>query len=148
MCYSPIRHNNKSISCAQSRASICLTVLKWSGESLYPGALPPLLKNVRTAYSPDPTNSLWVPEDFRNTANSSSQSHFFCSSLKHTQPGCRALMFCTTNAVIGWKRGCLQYTIESMGYCPWSHLHNMVSVGGLDPIRNDEIFPMIANVTF
>ena len=65
-----------------------------------------------------------------------------------TQPGCRAVMFCTTKAVIRWKRGCLQYTIESMGYCPWSHLQNMVSVGGLDPIRNDEIFPMIANVTF
>lgn len=80
MCYSPIEHNNKSIS-AQSRASICLTVLKWSGESLYPGALPPLLENVRTAYYPDPTNSLWVSEDFRNTANSSSQSHFYTARL-------------------------------------------------------------------
>ena len=90
MCYSLIGHNNKSISCAQSRAGICLTVLKWSGESLYPGALPPLLENVRTAYlrySPDPTNSLRVSEDFRNTGNSSSQSHFYTARL----PCCNVL---------------------------------------------------------
>ena len=40
----------QSIFCAQSGASIRLTVWKWSGESQYPGALPPMLKNVRRAF--------------------------------------------------------------------------------------------------
>lgn len=140
MCYSPIGHNNKSIS-AQSRASICLTFLKWSGESLYPGVLPPLLENVRTAYYPDPTNSLWVSEDFRNTANSSSQSHFYTARL----PCCNVLHNKSSYS-LETRLLAIYHRID--GLFPWSHLQNMVSVGGLDPIRNDEIFPMIANVTF
>ena len=43
----------QSIFCAQSGASIHLTVWKWSGESRYPGALPPVLENFRRAFSPD-----------------------------------------------------------------------------------------------
>ena len=35
----------QSIFCAQSGTSIRLTVWKWSGESRYPGALPPMLEN-------------------------------------------------------------------------------------------------------
>ena len=35
----------QSIFCAQSGASIRLTVWKWSGESRYPGAFPPVLEN-------------------------------------------------------------------------------------------------------
>ena len=42
------------IICAQSGASIRLTVWKWSGESRYPGALPPELENFRRAFSPRP----------------------------------------------------------------------------------------------
>ena len=34
----------QSIFCAQSGTSILLTVWKWSGESRYPGALPPMLE--------------------------------------------------------------------------------------------------------
>ena len=38
------------IFCAQSGTSILLTVWKWSGESRYPGALPPMLENFRRAF--------------------------------------------------------------------------------------------------
>ena len=53
----------QSIFCAQSGASIHLTVWKWSGESRYPGALPPVLENFRRAFSPGPTDCSWVSED-------------------------------------------------------------------------------------
>ena len=55
----------QSIFCAQSGASIHLTVWKWSGESRYPGALPPVLENFRRAFSPGPTDCPWVSEDGR-----------------------------------------------------------------------------------
>ena len=42
----------QSIFCAQSGANIRLTVWKWSGESRYPGAFPPVLENFRCAFSP------------------------------------------------------------------------------------------------
>ena len=51
------------ISCVQSGASIRLTVWKWSGESRYPGAFPPVLENFRRAFSPGPTDCPWVSED-------------------------------------------------------------------------------------
>ena len=44
----------QSIFCAQSGATIHLTVWKWSGECRYPGALPLVLGNVRRAFPPDP----------------------------------------------------------------------------------------------
>ena len=53
----------QSIFCAQSGASIHLTVWKWSGESRYPGALPPVFENFRRAFSPGPTDCPWVSED-------------------------------------------------------------------------------------
>ena len=53
----------QSIFCAQSGASIRLTVWKWSDESRYPGAFPPALKNLCRAFSPGPTDRPWVPED-------------------------------------------------------------------------------------
>ena len=40
-----------------------MTVWKWSGESRYPGALPPVLENFRRAFSPGPTYRPWVSED-------------------------------------------------------------------------------------
>ena len=40
----------QSIFFAQSGASIRLTVWKWSSESRYPGAFPPLLENFRRAF--------------------------------------------------------------------------------------------------
>ena len=43
----------QSIFCSQSGAGIHLNFWKWSGESRYPGALPPLLENFRPAFSPD-----------------------------------------------------------------------------------------------
>ena len=49
--------------CAQSGASIRLTHWKWSGESRYPGAFPPVLKKFRRAFSPVPTDRPWVSED-------------------------------------------------------------------------------------
>ena len=49
----------QSIFCAQSGAGIRLNFWKWSGESRYPGALPPLLENFRRAFSPDPTDCPW-----------------------------------------------------------------------------------------
>ena len=53
----------QSIFCAQSGASIRLTVWKWSGESRYPGAFPPVLENFCRAFSPGPTYRPWVSED-------------------------------------------------------------------------------------
>ena len=55
----------QSIFCAQSGASIRLTVWKWSGESRYPGAFPPVLENFCRAFSPGPTDCPWVSEDGR-----------------------------------------------------------------------------------
>ena len=46
----------QSIFCAQSGASIRMTVWKWSRESRYPGAPLPVLENVRRAFSPGPTD--------------------------------------------------------------------------------------------
>ena len=45
----------QSIFCAQSGAGIRLNFWKWSGESRYPGALSPVLKNFRPPYSPEGT---------------------------------------------------------------------------------------------
>ena len=53
----------QSIFCAQLGASIRVTVWKWSGESRYPGAFPPLLENFCRAFSPGPTDRSWVFED-------------------------------------------------------------------------------------
>ena len=53
----------QSIFCAQSGASIRLTVWKRSGEGRYPGAFPPVLENFRRAFSPGPTYCPWVSED-------------------------------------------------------------------------------------
>jgi len=53
----------QSIFCAQSGASIPLTVRKWSGENRYPGAFPPVLENLRRAFSPGPNDRPWVSED-------------------------------------------------------------------------------------
>ena len=53
----------QSIFCAQSGASIRLTVWKWSGESRYPGIFPPVLENFSRAFSPVPTDRPWVSED-------------------------------------------------------------------------------------
>ena len=53
----------QSIFCAQSGASIRFTVWKWSCESRYPGALPPVLENFRRAISPGPSVCPWVTED-------------------------------------------------------------------------------------
>ena len=53
----------QNILCAQSGASIRLTHWKWSGESRYPGAFPPVLKKFRRAFSPVPTDRPWVSED-------------------------------------------------------------------------------------
>ena len=53
----------QSIFCAQSGASIRLTIWKWSSGSQYPGALPPELKNFHRTFSPTPTDCPWVSED-------------------------------------------------------------------------------------
>ena len=37
-----------------------MNVWKWSGESRYPGALPPALETFRGAFSPDPTDYPWL----------------------------------------------------------------------------------------
>ena len=42
----------QSIFCAQSGASIRLTVWKWSGESRYPGAFPPVLETFVAIFLP------------------------------------------------------------------------------------------------
>ena len=42
----------QSIFCAQSGAGSRLNFWKWSGESRYPGALPPLLENFRPSAFP------------------------------------------------------------------------------------------------
>ena len=53
----------QSIFCAQSGASICLTVWKWSGDNQYPGAFPLVLEYFRRTFSPDLTDCPWVSED-------------------------------------------------------------------------------------
>ena len=53
----------QNILCAQSGASIRLTHWKWSGESRYPGAFPPVLKKFHRAFSPFPTDRPWVSKD-------------------------------------------------------------------------------------
>ena len=40
-----------------------MSVWKWSGESRYPGAFPPVLENFCRAFSPGPTDRPWVSED-------------------------------------------------------------------------------------
>ena len=55
----------QSIYCAQSWASIRLTVWKLSGESRYPGALPPMLENFHRAFS---ARSDWPSLDLRGWA--------------------------------------------------------------------------------
>ena len=59
----------QSIFCAQSGASIRLTIWKWSSESRYPGALPPVLENFRRAFSPSRTDCPWVSEDVLTLKN-------------------------------------------------------------------------------
>ena len=58
----------QSIFCAQSGASIRLTVWKWSGESRYPGAFPPVLENFSRPFSLGPTDRPWVSEDETKTS--------------------------------------------------------------------------------
>ena len=53
----------QSIFCAQSGASIRLTVWKWSGENRNLGVFPPVLENFCLAFSPGPTDRPWVSED-------------------------------------------------------------------------------------
>ena len=75
----------QSIFCAQSGAGICLNFGKYFGESRYPGALLPALKNLRPAFSPDPTDCLWVSEDgliLAPTQNGSSKLESKKSCLK------------------------------------------------------------------
>ena len=62
-CCLLIGHNNTKHFCAQSGANIRLTVWKWSGESGYPGAFPPVLENFHRTISPGPTDRPWVSED-------------------------------------------------------------------------------------
>ena len=57
----------QSIFWAQSGGSICLTIWKWSSETGYPGALPPVLENFYRAYvSPKLTDCPWVSKEAQN----------------------------------------------------------------------------------
>ena len=40
-----------------------MTIWKWSDESRYPGALPPMLENFCGAFPPSLTDCPWVAED-------------------------------------------------------------------------------------
>ena len=51
----------QSIFCAQSGASIRSTVWKWSGESRYPGAFPPVLKTFVAPFLPAPLTAPGSP---------------------------------------------------------------------------------------
>ena len=66
----------QSIFCAQSGAGIRLNVWKWSVESRYPGALSPVMKTFRAAFSPDPTDCPWVSEDGANAYRRAYRSVF------------------------------------------------------------------------
>ena len=70
----------QSIFCAQSGASIRLTFWKWSAESRYPGALPPMLENFRHNFYPGPTDCPWVSED-----GTGSMDSFFFNNEKWTK---------------------------------------------------------------
>ena len=89
----------QSIFCAQSGASIHLTVWKWSGESRYPGALPPVLENFRRAFSPRSTDCPWVSEDGSQVTKNKTGSVFptFCHATFH-----HALVTCLDQEV--WDR--------------------------------------------
>ena len=58
----------QSIFCAQSGASIRLTVRKWSGESRYPGPLPPMLDQ-KSFVAPFNPARLTAPGSPRMTSN-------------------------------------------------------------------------------
>ena len=62
-CCLLIGHNNTKHFCAQSGANIRLTIWKWSSESGYPGAFPPVLENFHCTISPGQTDHPWVSED-------------------------------------------------------------------------------------
>ena len=53
----------QSFLCAQSGASIRLTIWKWSVQILYPGTLLPVLENFHRTFSPSLTDCPWVSED-------------------------------------------------------------------------------------
>ena len=89
----------QSIFCAQSGASIHLTVWKWSGESRYPGALPPVLENFRRAFSPGQTDCPWASEDAYLPSKTSNFCFVFCllNMLYHFF----ALRYHTKNVTLG-----------------------------------------------
>ena len=70
----------QSIFCTQSGAAIRLNLWKWSGESRYPGVLPPLLENFCPAFSPEPTDSPWVSEDVSNLSGRKTEPSFLFGS--------------------------------------------------------------------
>ena len=53
----------QSFLCAQSGASIRLTIWKWSVQILYLSALLPVLENFHRTFSPSLTDCPWVSED-------------------------------------------------------------------------------------
>ena len=53
----------RSIFLCPIRSQHSLDRLERSGESRYPGPLPPILENFRRAFSPDPTACPWASED-------------------------------------------------------------------------------------
>ena len=63
----------QSIFCAQSGTSILLTVWKWSGESRYPGALPPMLDQ-KSFVAPFNPARLTAPGSPRMTSNRAVES--------------------------------------------------------------------------
>ena len=72
----------QSMFCAQSGVSIRMSVWKWSGESRYPGAFPPVLENICRAFSPDPTDCPRVSEDGRLEELIQKQYFIMCPRLQ------------------------------------------------------------------
>ena len=87
----------QSIFCAQSGASIRLTVWKWFSESRYPGALPPVLENFCRTFSPDPTDCPWVSEDELDKAKQREQVCFDFKLLTLAGQGGYPLIFAQIN---------------------------------------------------
>ena len=81
----------QSIFCAQSGASIRLTVWKWSGESRYLGVFPSVLENLRRAFSSGPTDPHPPPPPGIRGCNQGNKKLLcslctFCARTMHSAP--------------------------------------------------------------
>ena len=131
----------KCIFCSQSGAGIRLNFWKWSYESRYPGALPPLLENLRPTFSPDPTDCPWVSEDrlyklpMKNSCTGSlcpsclSQLYFFFGQLS------QFIKYSRKSVLQLFDRASLFYIDDARDLCRVQSLSGYNNTWSLSPVR-------------